>query len=113
MRRITRTLAGLYAVLAIGLGYCAVIAFQHDSWGYTMAFAATSFGYVLAIAHHEWLLDEYRQLLARVDRPALPTRQRRSRRGAVALDNDCCERWWTSLGAEHDPTTCTRKDQTT
>ncbi|MFJ8144662.1 hypothetical protein ACIQ6R_06255 [Streptomyces sp. NPDC096048] len=32
---------------------------------------------------------------------------------AVALAAACCERWWTSAGAEHEPTTCTRKDQTT
>ncbi|WP_432184877.1 hypothetical protein [Streptomyces tendae] len=31
---------------------------------------------------------------------------------AVALAAACCERWWTSAGADHDPATCTRKDQT-
>ncbi len=29
----------------------------------------------------------------------------------VALAAACCERWWTSAGAEHDTTHCTRKDQ--
>jgi hypothetical protein len=31
----------------------------------------------------------------------------------VVLAAACCEPWWTSAGAVHDPTHCTRKDQTT
>ena len=32
--------------------------------------------------------------------------------GLHCLATACCERWWTSAGAEHDPAHCTRKDQT-
>lgn len=32
--------------------------------------------------------------------------------GWQALDEACCLRWWESRHTVHDPSTCTRKDQT-
>ncbi|WP_405579098.1 WhiB family transcriptional regulator [Streptomyces sp. NBC_01092] len=34
-------------------------------------------------------------------------------RYGIALAAACCELWWTSADTDHDPATCTRKDQTT
>jgi len=124
MRRGTRALWVLYGLLAVFLLRCALVSYQHHSPGYTAAFSAASIGAALAIVHTSWLLDEYRHLLHRADadnralaraeatgRPRLTTRQDVEVRKILAAD--CCELWWSTAGAEHDPATCTRKDQTT
>lgn len=46
-------------------------------------------------------------VLARTLRRPRPGRDARR-----ALQDACCEPWWTSLGTDHDPTHCTRKDTT-
>lgn len=113
MRRITYTLGTLYAILAIGLFRCALISYQARSVGYTCFFAAASIGAALAIVHVSWLRDEYRALLVQLDRTRHPIRITTVQDEQVAeLRADCCELWWATAGADHDPATCTRKDQT-
>lgn len=111
MRRGTRTLWILYGGLALAVLAAALL-------------AAAAIGLAMAIPHTAWLLDEYRHLLHRADadnralaraeatgRPALTTRQDMQVRKILAAD--CCETWWATAGAQHDPEHCTRKDQTT
>jgi hypothetical protein len=115
-RRLTHALAALYALLAVCMLRCALVSYQHGSLPYTALFAAVSVALATAIAHHAYLRDELRAAQARPERATRPPRQRASLEDgvvAVALAAACCERWWTSAGAEHEPTTCTRKDQTT
>ncbi|WP_328934174.1 MULTISPECIES: hypothetical protein [unclassified Streptomyces] len=113
MRRTSYTLSVLYALLAVGLFRCALVSHERGSVGYTAFFAAASIGAALAIVHVSWLHDEYRDVLAELDRRRPPIRivsledQKAADRAA-----DCCELWWTTAGAEHDPATCTRKDTT-
>lgn len=55
-----------------------------------------------------------RAAAVRVERAIRPTHQPIGLEDGVirvALAAACCERWWTSAGAEHD-CQCTRKDQT-
>jgi hypothetical protein len=88
----------------------------------TEAAAYTTLGLVLAVAaawSYGWWArgryEDHREAL-RAERAARPPHQRPGLEDgvvAVALAGACCERWWTSAGAEHEPTTCTRKDQTT
>jgi hypothetical protein len=115
MRRGTHALWALYALLALFLLRCALVSHQHNSPGYTAMFAAASIGAALAIVHTSWLLDEHRAALNRLDtadrRPRLTTRQDVQVR--QILGKECCETWWATAGAEHDPEHCTRKDQTT
>ncbi|MFJ5259115.1 hypothetical protein ACIQAC_01390 [Streptomyces sp. NPDC088387] len=109
MRRATHTLWVLYAALAVGLFGCALMSHQAHHWPGVAFFAAAAIGAALAIVHTSWLLDEHRHVLARLD--ARTRRQDDTVRDA--LNAACCEPWWASAGAEHDPVTCTRKDQTT
>lgn len=102
MRRATHALWALYALLAIGLFRCALVSYQAHSVGYTAFFAAASIGAALAIVHTSWLLDEHRALLARQERAARPTKHDQA--VADALAEACCEAWWASAGADHDPT---------
>ena len=86
----------------------------------TTAAFCTTLGIVLAVAiawsHGWWARGRYedRREALRAERAARPPHQRIGLEDgviAVALAGACCERWWTSLGAEHDHPT--RKDQTT
>lgn len=113
MRRTSRTMSVLYAILAAGLFRCALVSYQAHSIGYTAFFTAASIGAALAIVHVSWLHDEHRDVLRQLDaatRPRIVTPQDETVRQALTVA--CCEVWWTSAGAEHDPATCTRKDQT-
>jgi len=84
----------------------------------TAALAATVAFTALLAAPAGWILG-YRAHARTTATTAEATARPHDRRPAidgvvaVALAAACCERWWTSAGAEHDPTHCTRKDQTT
>lgn len=125
MRRATHAMWLLYTALAVGLLGAALTAAQNGQLPGTAFFAAAAVGCAMAIVHTSWLLDEYRHLLARYDRdnralaryeaddprPRLTTRQ--DVQVAQLLGEECCDTWWATAGAEHDPDHCTRKDQTT
>jgi hypothetical protein len=88
----------------------------------TAAAAWTTLAIVIAVpviwCHGYWTrgrVADHREDL-RAEQAARPPDQRPGLEDgvvAVALAAACCERWWTSAGAEHEPNTCTRKDQTT
>lgn len=113
-RHLTTALTTLYTTAALFLLRCAMVSGQHGSWPYTCLFAAAAIAFGTAIAAHTWLRDELRAAHAHAERLARPTDPRPAIEDAVRLELAlaCCERWWTSCGAEHDTTTCTRKDQT-
>lgn len=114
-RRLTHALAGLYAVVGLGLAYCSVVSWHNGSLPYTAFFAGASILCVVAVAHHSYQRDEIRHAHAEIDalkRASKPPTDASDGVVAVAMAAACCERWWTSAGAEHEPTTCTRKDQT-
>lgn len=111
MRRTSHTMSVLYALLAIGLFRCALVSYQAHSVGYTAFFAAASIGAALAIVHVSWLHDEHRAVLHELDRVQRPIKTRQDQQVADLLA-PCCEVWWATAGTEHDPATCTRKDQT-
>ncbi|WP_329291909.1 hypothetical protein [Streptomyces pseudovenezuelae] len=124
MRRGTQALWILYAGLALALLAAALLASQREQYPTAALLAAAAIGLAMAIPHTAWLLEEYRHLLGRADadnralaraeaghRPALTTRQDVQVRQILAAA--CCDTWWATAGAEHDPDHCTRKDQTT
>lgn len=119
MKHITTTLCLAYAAASIALLRCAVTSQQNGSPGYCALFAACSILLALGIVHHAYYRDEMRAALVRLDRatrPQGPTEQQIAAEAAEVwrqLDAACCLRGWESAGAEHDPHTCTRKDQTT
>lgn len=115
-RRLTHALAALYAFTAIGLLNCALSSWQHGAPAFAFFFAGAAVLLATAIAHHAYHHDQLRAARASVERPSEPRpftlalpRPALEDRIALELAGACCERWWTSMGAEHD---CTRKDQT-
>ena len=112
-RHLTHGLAVLYAFVALGLAHCAVVSWEHHSLPYAAFFAGASLLLVIAVAHHSYQRDEIRAAHAEIDalkRVSTSSADFSDGVVAVALAAACCERWWTSVGAEHEPT-CTRKEQ--
>ena len=116
MRRATHFMWALYAALAIGLLGCALLAHRAHSWPGVAGFSAAAVGFALAIVHTSWLLDEYRHLLARYDADNRALARYYADEDAVRIAVAaacCCETSLATCGEQHDPATCTRKDQTT
>lgn len=115
MRRGTHVLWILYGGLALGLLAAGATAARNHQPAGAAFFTAAAIGCALAIVHTSWLLEEVGHVLDRLHqatgRPALTTRQDVEVRKILAAE--CCETWWATAGAEHDPEHCTRKDQTT
>lgn len=115
-RRIARLLYLAYGALFCWLAVCAVYAAYHHALWACGAFALGSGLAVVAFMREGSLEDALRREAVQAEwaaRPTPPAEDAIDATTAVALAAACCERWWTSAGAEHDPTHCTRKDQTT
>jgi hypothetical protein len=116
-RRLTIVTNTLFALLAAFLFRCALVSQQHNNVPYTAMFAACSITLGLAIAYGSHLREELRNALRLVDAVQRPAHDFAvSREDAVQLAiaaASCCETSWATAGTQHDPATCTRKDQTT
>jgi hypothetical protein len=118
MNRLTHALACLYALTAVGLLRCALVNHQRGDVVHTLFFAGAAVLLATAIVHHSYQRDELRFARAQLEGAARPPDIPRALRDDIALgwndlESACCLRAWESHGADHEPTTCTRKDQTT
>jgi hypothetical protein len=115
-RRISQALYVAYGAQFCWLAVCAVYAAYHHAPWACGAFALGSALVVVAFMREGSLEDALRREAVRAEEEARPAPAAQDLSDdviTVALAAACCERWWTSAGAEHDPTHCTRKDQTT
>ncbi|RMB85606.1 hypothetical protein [Streptomyces shenzhenensis] len=114
MKHFTAALCVLYTVASIALLRCAVASQQHGQAGYTALFTTCTVLFALGVVHHAYHRDELRAALLRLERAARPpdTRPAIDDAVAIALATACCETWWATTGAQHDPEHCTRKDTT-
>ncbi|MFD4572075.1 hypothetical protein ACFWNK_01910 [Streptomyces sp. NPDC058417] len=110
MTRTPRLLAPLYALAALALAHCTARSYQAGSIPYALLLGGCSLAALTAAAHTALLRSELRCALLRLERTARPIVTAQDRTVAEQLAEACCERWWTSAGEHHDPTTCTRKD---
>lgn len=116
MRRFLHALTVLYAIAGFALIYFALTGEEQHSTGYGLVLVGSAVLFAVAIFHHGYHRDELRAARAQLERfvrPPGPPRPETDAVIAVALAAACCEVWWASAGAEHDPEHCTRKDQTT
>ncbi|WP_320779962.1 hypothetical protein [Streptomyces sp. CRN 30] len=101
MTRSSRLLCALYLATSTGLAWTAVLEFRYGPLWAAAAFAGASMVPVVAVVRETESAEP--------DRPprAAP---RTGPRGSAAADAlvraelaaACCERWWTSLGTDHD-----------
>ncbi|MEV8031411.1 hypothetical protein [Streptomyces sp. NPDC086182] len=122
MTRLARVVCSIYGATSLFLAYATV---QQAMYGELWAVAALS---VCSVVPLIGLVreTEHADAMARVqvfggaaaaldcpDRPPLPRRTPGAEVAvAEAMAAACCETWWATAGAEHDPATCTRKDST-
>jgi hypothetical protein len=106
-RHLLQGLAVFYPLAALGLLYCTVTSYQHGSIPHALFFAGTAVLFGTAACHHRYQRDELRSVLIQLERCQSPAEQFAPAIDgvvAVALAGACCERWWTSAGAEHEVT---------
>ncbi|MFJ1653672.1 hypothetical protein ACIOC2_20240 [Streptomyces sp. NPDC088337] len=109
MTRSDRALRWLYLLAALFLGHCSVTSAHAGAWWYAITLFGVSLLLAVAIARETVAARERRAAAVRAERAArLRTWASQAR---ADLEDGCCERWWTSAGAEHDSPHCTRKDQ--
>ncbi|PWE12397.1 hypothetical protein DD630_02110 [Streptomyces sp. BSE7F] len=111
MSRGSRVLTVMYIAVALWLAYCTV-----RTWGTvpawtTLAMAAASLAPVLGVVRETVIADERRAVAVLREREGRRAAWRDAAAAAVAraeVEAACCERWWTSCAAEHDPK-CARR----
>ncbi|MFF4835891.1 hypothetical protein [Streptomyces sp. NPDC001315] len=105
MPRSSRFLCALYLATSAGLAWAAALEFRYGSAWAGCLFAAASLVPVIAVLRESVLCD-HRRAVARLRRlnAAPPAHVGTALDVAVRtqLDAACCERWWTSLGTDHD-----------
>lgn len=99
----SRLLCVLYVATSAGLAWTSVLEIRFGPAWAACLFAAASLVPLIAVVRETVIGDQRRWLLE------LITRAGRDGDAAEAivraeLDSACCERWWTSLGSEHDVT---------
>ncbi|MFC8124680.1 hypothetical protein [Streptomyces sp. NPDC057302] len=112
MSRTARILCWAYLLGATLATYCATTSAQHSAPGYAAGLGTVAALLVTATVRE--LLAAGERSLATINAERARAHKYDSAKGVarVALAAACCERWWTSAGAEHDTEHCTRKDQT-
>lgn len=98
MNRFARALCSLQGGAFLWLAYCAVQSARNGATWEVWLFAAASVLPVIAMFREYELADERRAVAVRAERLA------RLRIHAEEINTACCERWWTSLATDHDPT---------
>ncbi|MFE9920441.1 hypothetical protein ACFYQA_02305 [Streptomyces sp. NPDC005774] len=104
-----RALCWAYVLTSLFLAHCAATSVRADAWWYAAALFFVSLLLGVAFAREHVAADERRAAAVRAERAA---RLRNwSSQSRTDQEDGCCERWWTSCGAEHDLPHCARKDQ--
>ncbi|MEJ8672449.1 MULTISPECIES: hypothetical protein [unclassified Streptomyces] len=99
----SRLLCVLYIATSAGLAWTSVLEIRYGPAWAACLFAAASLVPVIAVVRETVIGEQRRWLLE------LAARAGRAGDAAEAivraeLDSACCERWWTSLGSEHEVT---------
>jgi hypothetical protein len=105
--RFARILCSIYGAAALFLAYVTVQqALYGEVWA-VAALAACSLVPLIALVRETEYADTLAVVRTDTERAARlrdRTEQRSIRAAADAMGHACCERWWTSFGADHDPT---------
>ncbi|MEU6547847.1 hypothetical protein [Streptomyces sp. NPDC046859] len=99
----SRLLCLLYLATSAGLAWVTVLEIRYGPVWAACLFAAASLVPVIAVVR-ETVIGEQDQLLRESAAPAGRIGDAAEAIVRAELDAACCERWWTSLGSEHDLT---------
>ncbi|MDT0433860.1 MULTISPECIES: hypothetical protein [Streptomyces] len=98
MNRTGRLLCALHLATAAGLALTAVEEFRHGPLWAGFLFTAASVVPVISVVR-ETVIEDLLRDAALTDRRVFRAADDIVR---ASLDAACCERWWTSLGTDHD-----------
>ncbi|MEU6603190.1 hypothetical protein [Streptomyces flaveolus] len=103
MTRSARALCFLHGMVSLWLVFCTLQQVRHGSEWAAFGFAVTAVVPVLAIVRECELADTW-ELVGRTPlfRPQAAARAGQDDTHGWDRPLDCCERWWTALGTEHD-----------
>jgi hypothetical protein len=108
MSRLSQPLYVAYGGLLTWLAYCAVQSARNNAPWACAVFVLGSLLAVVAFVREGDLEDALRREAVRAERDARagsrPTTDAVDAVATVALAAACCEPWWASAGADHDPT---------
>lgn len=96
----SRLLCVLYVATSAGLAWTTVLEVRYGPLWAAFLFAAAGLVPIIAVVR-ETVIGEQRQLLLELLRRGNDAAESIVR---AEIDSACCERWWTSLGSEHDVT---------
>jgi len=114
MTRLARVVCMIYGAASLFLAYATVQQALHGALWAVAALSACSVVPLIGLVRETEHADAMAKARVFGDRPPLPRRIPGAEGViAVAMAAACCEVWWSTAGAEHDPATCTRKDSTT
>lgn len=102
-----------YLAAAAFIGYCAATTSNSGSTWHAIGLFISSLLLLVALAR-ESVAAHQRRAAARAEAVRVERAVRMRAllgRDDADMDGGCCERWWTSAGAEHDPRHCARKGQ--
>jgi hypothetical protein len=104
MNRSGRLLSALYLATSAGLAWTTVLEFRYGPRWAAFLFAAASVVPVIAVVRETLIADLLRAAVTarRPERTAADAIVREEALVREELDAACCERWWTSLGTDHD-----------
>jgi hypothetical protein len=122
MTRFARVVCSIYGATSLFLAYATVQQAMYGALWAVAALAACSLVPLIALireTEHAEATAIARDLFStdgarnRTARPTLPRRTPGAEiTVAEAMAAACCETWWATAGAEHDPATCSREDST-
>ncbi|GAA3207552.1 hypothetical protein MTQ10_06620 [Streptomyces sp. XM83C] len=97
----SRFLTVLYVTTGAGLAWTAVLEFRHGPVWASCLFGAAGLVPLIA-AVRESVLCDLRRAVRRAGEAAAPDAVGTEAVVRAELEAACCERWWTSLGTDHD-----------
>ncbi|MGW0912641.1 hypothetical protein ACWD1Z_12955 [Streptomyces sp. NPDC002784] len=105
----SRLLAALYIATSSGLAWTAVLEYQYGPMWAACLFAAASIVPLIGVVRESVIGDQHRALAQWARRAVSdpftgPDEDAAEHIVRAELDGACCERWWTSLGSDHDRT---------
>jgi hypothetical protein len=102
MNRYSRLLSTLYVLTSGLLAWTAVLQYRYGPLWAGFLFTVASLVPVIGVVRESVIGDQQRALAELTARPRPQGERLADAIVRTELDAACCERWWTSLGTEHD-----------
>jgi hypothetical protein len=101
----SRTIRALHGLAAAGQGAAATVSYLNHTPLRTALFISTALLLVAAVHRESTCAEKHHTTpTEQAHHDPAATQIQAWLHAVTELDNACCERWWTSLATNHDPT---------